>query len=92
MLRDSHRALMHTDAALRSELKDCIKGIGPMPSTGRRTFETCSSTTKVSASAPPPDTANVNLWPRRMRDTMTMNRKTARSSSNGPRQLLGANV
>ena len=38
MLRDSHRALMHTDAALRSELKDLHQGIRPMPSTGRRTL------------------------------------------------------
>ena len=63
MLRDSHRALMHTDAALRSELKDLHQRYRADAKHWKKNFRDLQQYYQGLASAPPPDTANVNLWP-----------------------------
>jgi hypothetical protein len=63
MLRESHRALMHNDTALRSELKDLHQRYRADAHHWKKNFRDLQQYYQGLASAPPPDTANVTMWP-----------------------------
>ena len=63
MLRESHRALMHNDTALRSELKDLHQRYRADAKHWKKNFRDLQQYYQGLASAPPPDTANVSMWP-----------------------------
>lgn len=63
MLRESHRALMHNDAALRSQLKDLQQRYRVDSKYWKKNFRDLQQYYQGLASAPPKNTADASLWP-----------------------------